>query len=518
MQARNIEWPAVYAGTMTGSTTSTCTQQGRKALARRDLPSAYRFAQDALHLDPRDAQAHALLGIVLSARNDLSSGEWHFRRALELMPDDAESLANLAVNLIRQGRADQADAYFARADALTPNRLQLLAQWSKLHEMQGDLVRAGELLDRAAAASSDDDVGLLRVGLMVRHGQHREALTILEQVVDPGVDAQLERGRLRDRLGHHDEAWQDWVQAKARLAAQAGTEAYRPEAVDALFARLRAFFVRGPNLELLPQAPPRRDTAQPVFILGFPRSGTTLVERILSSHSAVRAGGELPFAGEWPPLLDRLLPGAASFPENLAQACSADWHHLACLLRDHYLARAEAHGLCAPGKRFFTDKMPFNALWLPLMRMAFPQAKIVHLQRHPLDVCVSMLSHRLTHGFNCGHRIETIVHHLGAMAGLVEHYRRELQPDMLTLRYEDLVRRPEQEIHRLLDYLELPFEPGCLAFHRNRTYAATPSYTQVTEALNDRSIGRYRNHAKPLRAFVPSLAPWLRAEGYEWEP
>lgn len=500
---------------MTASSTSAAVQRARAALAQNDMPGAYQAARTALHADPGDARAHALLGIVLSTRNDLSSGEWHFRRALERIPDDAECLANLAVNLIRQGRAEEADPYFARADVLSPGNLQVLAQWSKMHEMQGDLPRAGDLLDRAAAASSADDVGLLRAGLLARSGRYREALAILDGAPSLSGDAQLERGRLHDRLGQYDDAWRDWVEAKAGLAAQACVEAYRADAVDMLFARLRQAFVRVPNIELLPCAPPRRDTAQPVFVIGFPRSGTTLVERILASHSAVRAGGELTFAGEWPQLLDRLLPGAAKFPENLAQACTADWHHVAYLLRDYYLARAEARGLCGPDKRFFTDKMPFNGMWLPLVRMAFPQAKIVRLLRHPLDVCVSMLSHQLTHGFNCGYRIETIVHQLGAMSRLMEHYDRELQPGGLTVRYEDLVCRPEEEIRRVLDYLELPFEPACLAFHSNRHYAATPSYVQVTEALNERSVGRHRHYARQLRPFASPLLPWLEAAGYE---
>ena len=98
----------------------------------------------------------------------------------------------------------------------------------------------------------------------------------------------------------------------------------------------------------------------------------------------------------------------------------------ATLFRDYYLARAEQYGLPAPGKRFFTDKMPFNEIWLPLLRMAFPQAKIVHVVRHPLDVCVSMLANNMTHGFNCGYRIEDIVHHLLAVADLDAHYAREL--------------------------------------------------------------------------------------------
>jgi Flp pilus assembly protein TadD len=492
-------------------------QRGREALARRDLAGAYQAAQVALRANPRDAYAHALLGIVLSESNDLSSGEWHFRRALELGAPQAQWLVNLAINLIRQGRADEAEPFFARADALAPGSLEVLAQWSKLSEMQGNLQRADELLDHAAASSSARDVESLRVTYLIRRGRHQEALAVLEGAPDLNGNAQLERGRLYEQLGRHREAWRDWVEGKAKLAAQASAVEYQAGAVEAFFARMKQFFVRA-NFELLPQATERRDVPQPVFVMGLPRSGTTLIEQVVSGHSAVRPGGELTFVGEWPQLIARLLSDPAPFPEKLAQMWSADCHHAAILLRDYYFARAAARRLLEPGKLLFTDKMPFNELWLPLVRMAFPRAKIVRIVRHPLDVCVSMLSHELTHGFNCGYRIETIVHQLCAMFGLTEHYRRELDSGEFLLRYEDFVREPQQETRRLLEFLELPFEPACLDFHERRRYAATPSYAQVAQRINDRSVNRYRHHFEHLEPFALQLAPWLAAWGYGVEP
>ncbi len=163
--------------------------------------------------------------------------------------------------------------------------------------------------------------------------------------------------------------------------------------------------------------------------MGFPRSGTTLIEQVLASHSAVRAGGELSFVTELRQFSLQQFAGPEPFPENLARTWTADNRWAATLFRDYYFARAEQYGLLAPGKRYFTDKMPFNEIWLPLVRMAFPHAKIVRVLRHPLDVCVSMLANNMTHGFNCGYRIEDIVHHLLAVSDLDEHYARELAAD-----------------------------------------------------------------------------------------
>ena len=175
----------------------------------------------------------------------------------------------------------------------------------------------------------------------------------------------------------------------------------------------------------------------------------------------------------------------------------------------------EQYALLEPGKAFFVDKMPFNEIWLPLIRMAFPRAPIVHVIRHPLDVCVSVMANNLTHGFNCGYRIEDIVHHFAAVFALVEHYRREMEIGELELRYESFVANQELETRRLLGHLGLEFEESCLRFHETRRYAPTPSYAQVTEKLNDRSIGRHRHYAAHLKPFLPQLAPLIARYGYE---
>jgi hypothetical protein len=328
-----------------------------------------------------------------------------------------------------------------------------------------------------------------------------------------GGHGQLERGRLLDRLGRYDEAWRDFVEAKRKLAKEAGGVEYKAEVVELFFSRLKKFSVRA-NLELLPRAPVRRDAPQPIFIIGFPRSGTTLIEQVLSSHSAVAPGGELAFIGETRRLASLLLPSQDSFPANLAQSWTADNHYVATLFRDHYLARAEQSGLFAGAKPFFTDKMPFNEMYLPLIKMAFPSAKIVRVMRNPLDVCVSMMSNNLTHGFHCGYRIEDTVRHFAAVFDLFEHYRREMPIEDYALRYESFVRDPAVETRRLLDYLGLPFETACLKFYESRRYAPTPSYAQVTQPLNDRSIDRHKHYTEQLRPFVGPLEPMLRAYGY----
>jgi hypothetical protein len=159
--------------------------------------------------------------------------------------------------------------------------------------------------------------------------------------------------------------------------------------------------------------------------------------------------------------------------------------------------------------------MPFNEIYLPLIKMAFPESRIVRVVRHPLDVCVSMLANNMTHGFHCGYRIEDISNHLAAAHDLVEHYGKEFELNELVLRYESLVADQAGQTRKLLDYLGLPFEAACLQFHENRRHAPTPSYAQVTEKLNDRSIGRHKHYAQQLKVHAGRLEGMMKAYGYE---
>jgi Tfp pilus assembly protein PilF len=477
------------------------------------LGDAEKVARAALRANPENPQGHNLFGYILSEMNDLPSGEWHFRRALELAGPQAAFLMNLGLNLMKQGRADEADGCFARAHDLDPRDLKTLAYWSTLYEGRGDLKRAQELLARAEAVSSADQVSLLKANYLARTGKHQEAFAVFNSFTELSGAGYLERGRLNDRVGRYAEAWQDFVEGKRRLAAEGSGLKYKKDVVEALFNRCGQFFTRE-NINLLPKAPLRPDVPQPIFIVGFPRSGTTLIEQILCSHSSVRAGGELTFLDDLRRLAVDVLPDPEGYPENLGQTWTADRHHVASLFRDYYLARAEQYGLTSGRKAFFTDKMPFNELNLPLLRMIFPKAKIIHVVRHPLDVCVSIMSNNMTHGFACGYRIEDITHHLAAVFALTEHYRSALEPDDFLLKYETLIEDQAGQTRKLLEYLALPFEETCLRFHENPRYAPTPSYAQVTEKIHAGSVNRHGHYAQFLQPFVGRLRPMMDRYGY----
>jgi Flp pilus assembly protein TadD len=471
---------------------------GEQLFASGDLIRAEAVLRTTVENAPDNAAAHARLGTVFSELNRLAAGEWHFRRALELGGDDAGILTDLGLNLTRQERGDEADAAYARALELEPDSLRTLAYRAKLKEVRGDLDAARELL-RKADAAQPGGVSLLQAGLISRTDGAAAGIAALDRAPRLNGDALLERARLKDLNGDYAGAWQDAVDAKRALAREGGGLAYDAAGVESFFADLEAVFdcdfIAG-----MPRAPRRADVPQPLFIVGAPRSGTTLLERMLASHSAIQAGGELPFIADLREFSERLLP-EHGFPTNLHALRAADRRHVAVLFRDYYLALRAERIASGDRIRFVTDKMPFNEVYLPMIRMAFPDSPVVLLSRNRLDTAVSMLFNKLNHGFHCAYRIDDIFHHLDAVHGLVEYYLRQFDPEILSLAYESFVADAETGIRGVLDFLGLSFEPGCLRFYEDGRFVATPSYSQVGRPVTSGAIGRHRHYLEFIGGF-----------------
>ncbi len=478
-------------------------------------------ARHAMRLNPLRPQAHNILGMILSAQNKLMAGEWHYRRTMELAAAHPKLLANLALNLQQQGRLEESEKYYQEAARLEPDNPATLVNWARLCEIQGRLDEAHVLLDKAEKNLElvGGDVGLARATVLSRESRFEEALDALQRSRTNKSDAplmpmrQLERGRLYDRLGRFGEAWADISEAKSRLADDPHMT-YDPKQIEEFFYRLRSFFIRE-HLDLIPKNPAREGTPQPIFILGFPRSGTTMIEQVLNNHSKVHAGDELTYIPDLTYITPKIVSSPYDFPESLAELWMADKHFGMQVFRDYYLGRAEQNGLFKSGKPFFTDKLPLNETYLLFIHMIFPEAKFVHLIRHPLDVGVSVMSNYLTHGFHCGFKIEHFAHHFVAVHDLVAHYLTQAKLSYYPLRYETFVHDQRHQTEKLLNFLGLPFEEACISFHESTRYANTASYAQVTQKLHDRSIGRYKHYLEFLQPTLPVLSPVIAKLGYE---
>ncbi|MFI4934678.1 MAG: sulfotransferase [Caulobacterales bacterium] len=484
------------------------------------LAEAEHHARNTVRLAPTDAQSHNLMGMIMTEAQRPQVGEHHYRRALELLgKPDAILLANLAWNLKNQGRMEESRRLYEQSTALDPTIFQTLYGWARMEETDRDFARSAELLDACDRVSpGNPSVLLLRAVLHGRLKHYDKAVASLEEIERRrdggglGPAEWSEKGFLLDRMGRYPEAFAAFSEAKRTLRDLTG-QAYLDEEASSQVRRLAAFFTAS-RLSILPRAGVRAGVAQPIFIVGFPRSGTTMVEQTLSAHPRIAAGDELPTINELTALIPRMLNSPLAYPEALADLWLGDQVEGLDNLRDYYLQRARQLGAMPKGAAWFTDKMPLNETHLGLIGLIFPQAPIIHLLRHPLDVVLSVFSNHLTHGFYCAYDLESIARHYVLVMELVEHYRREMPLRYLAIRYEDIIDDQPAKVREMLSFIGAPFDRRCLDFHENRRYARTASYAQVTEKLYDRSRYRYRSYRDQLAPVVSILEPIIRRLGY----
>jgi tetratricopeptide (TPR) repeat protein len=484
---------------------------------KADLAEAETHARNAVRIAPRDPQSHNLMAMIMTEANRPQIGEFHYRKVIELLDRPSPIvLANLAWNLKNQGKMDEARRLYTESVRLDPRIVQTLLGWARLEETDRDFARAAALLDDAERLSPGDrSVLLSRAVLLGRTKAYDDALAVLDTLHADralGPAEWTEKGRLLDRLERYDEAFAAFAEGK-RVLREISGQSYRDEEAAQLAARLKGFFT-AERLSIVPRAKPASSGAQPIFIVGFPRSGTTMVEQTLSAHPRISAGDELPTINDITLLMPRMLNSPLAYPEALADLWMGDQHEALDNLRDYYLQRARQLGAIGKGAARFTDKMPLNEMHLGLIALLFPQAPIVHVLRHPLDVVLSVFSNHLTHGYYCAYALESAAQHYVLIMDLVEHYRGQMTLRYLPIRYEDIVDEQEPNIRKLLDFVGEPFDRRCLRFDQNRRYARTASYAQVAEKLYDRSRYRYRHYLKELAPVLPILEPAIRRLGY----
>jgi hypothetical protein len=259
----------------------------------------------------------------------------------------------------------------------------------------------------------------------------------------------------------------------------------------------------------LDEAVPSKEQS-PVFVVGFPRSGTTLLEIALDAHPALRSMDEQPFLAR---VIDNMRGLGLDYPADLGKLTTEQL----TLLRAQYWKRVDSHLSLTAGQRL-VDKNPLNLLRLPLIRRLFPRAHTVLIVRHPCDVLMSCFIQHF--------RAPDLAMLCRDLPTLAASYRRSFdywyaQQALLCaatfeIRYETLVTDLETQLRALLGFLELPWEPAMLspaAQARSRGFISTPSYTQVIEPVTARGIGRWRNYEPHLRELMPVLAPYLERWG-----
>jgi tetratricopeptide (TPR) repeat protein len=464
---------------------------GSVRLAMGDETAARGCFESALKHDPSHGNACFQLGSIHRNQGNIGKALKLMRRADELLPGDEPVRLALGVTLLDTNGLDEARAVLEPLTRSGSVRAEACAALARVYERLGRYNDAHELIAPLIEKPPVPvDAALMFADLAPRSGAIGRAIELLGSVLGTGklngdlrMLSHFALGRLYDKQNDAGRAFDHFRQANG-LKARAFDPAEHEREVDAILHTFTRDMIAG-------QPKPTINDSRPVFIVGMPRSGTSLVEQVLATHPAVVGGGELPDISNLARQLRHIAGSTAERPVYLANYPQNQIDEMARL----YLARLDSIGMKA--KRV-TDKTPSNFLYLGLIALILPGARIIHCKRDPMASCWSCY----TQNFVGAHAYSYDLTHLGLYYRqydrLMRHWRDTLDIPLLEVDYESLVADPEPGMREIVGFCGLPWEDACLRFHENKRPMPSASYDQVRQPIYTSSVDRWRRYESYL--------------------
>jgi tetratricopeptide (TPR) repeat protein len=505
------------------------------------MAAAQTTLESLLQRAPRDVPSRIELAGVMLKQGQLRAATRQLLQAVPMLPDDAALITQLAWRLSRNGEILAARACLDHPVLARGTSAPALAERAHLRWMLGEIPVALALMERAMAAGIDTaGEYLLHAMLLQFTGDMAQADKVLATCLDRWPDfgdavvvlanlrkqtpennhldflrARLQRmpadnqGRSGmlvraefesalfkelDDLGRHDEAQSALARSNAIMHALNPYDAAGEAAiVDAIIraAASDSAAATGPEINA--------DGPVPIFIVGLPRSGTTLLDRMLSSHSQVTSAGEInDFMSQLRWTADVPPGGLPSMLKLIQRSPNLEFAELGA----RYLKQTQWR---ARGRRFYIDKLPGNIRVVNLIRRALPHAPILHMVREPMDVCFSNFKAMFGNASPYSYDMQALGHYYKQYARLAGHWHATIPDAMLDVPYASLVGDPEASLRRVLEYCGMAMEEGCLRPERNAAAVATRSSAQVLEPIHTRNIGQWRQYATYLKPLQQAL-------------
>ncbi|MFT5141055.1 MAG: tetratricopeptide (TPR) repeat protein [Lysobacterales bacterium] len=447
--------------------------------ARIDLARVYkqqdRFDEavavtaDAMKRSPHNAHVTYMHASMLAVALRFEEALEAYRLSIELRPYHPAAYVGMGHLLKTLGRQQEGIDAYRKAIEQRPNFGEVYWSLANLKTFRFTDAEIQDMDRRLAEQSLDEEA---RVHFLFALGKARE-----------------DQGQFQKAFEHYDQACE----------IQRMKISYDPVETRVVNQRIRSVFTADLITRHKPQWQPQ---PMPIFIVGLPRSGSTLIEQILSSHSQVEGTAELPDVGKVIGSLSSRSVGPA-YPEAVQQLDEGNLRELG----EAYLRTTQRHRRGSP---YFTDKMPNNFPSIGLIHLMLPNAKIIDARRHPLDSCFGTLKQHFAHGQTFSYDLFELGEYYREYRSMMRHWDEVLPGRVLEVRYEELVNNQEEQTRRLLEYCGLPFEESCLRFYETERAVRTASSEQVRQPIFSTSVNHWRN-------FRTELAPLIEMLGDELE-
>jgi len=443
---------------------------GRFLAEQSRFSEAIEMFEAATTLNEGNADIYRLLGDALAVVGRSVDALAAYRHALQLHPGDSHSLAGQGHMLRFAGNRDDAIACYEKCTAMRPG---FGDAWWGLASLK-DYRLSDEQVQTIRSQIASDDLG-----------------------VDSEIAMRFALARVAEGRGEYKAAWQDYSRGNALKRESISHDPEQTERLhDAIIKQFSSDFLR-------------RETANadsmhtPVFILGMPRSGSTLIEQVLASHSKVEGKGELPYVIMLSSTLGRQRQDGLRYPEAMSD-----------LTREQLEALGKAYVYHSGVHRqlelpYFTDKMPANFSHIGLIHMMLPKAKIIDVRRHPLGTCLANYRQLYAQGKNQTYDLVELAEYYLEYRRMMDHWQDVLPGRVLQVNYEDVVADLDSQVRRLLDYCELPWDDACLNYHRNTRPVNTASAEQVRLPIYNDAIDFWKHYELQLEPARKILAPVL---------
>ncbi len=463
------------------------------------LDEAAALLSRSLSADANNVKTLIYFVLVRVEQKIVSEAEIAAQRALTLAPDDAEVINAMGLVRYEQQRPEEALALFRQALVIKPDLAETHNNIGTILKEDGNLTEARERLNRAIELDPHQINYYFNLADMKKFVAGDSDLMAMERLSRDGSLPQAARVRLNfalakayDDIGRFDDAFRHMQEGNRQKRSRI---AYDEKQALEQFDRIRASFDRG----LLARKPGGFHSDVPIFVLGMPRSGTTLIEQILAAHPAVHGAGELTDFGRLANQISDANGNLCRYPDDVAGLSDDQLRNLG----KDYVGRLRRLSPDAPR---ITDKMPGNFVFVGLIHMALPDARIIHVRRDPRDTCLSCYSKLFSAPQDFTYDLAELGRYYRQYDSLMTHWRETLpRGRMFEVRYEDVIADLETWARRIVHHCGLDWDAACIAFHEVRRPVRTASASQVRQPIYRSSEGRWRNYGDNLESLLAAL-------------